>query len=631
MREHPGAAKWSASLAVLCALAFSGEDPPAQWEWQGRGLPELKSALQAPGATARAEAVLALGVIAARGRLANASAWVETLAPEKLAELLLASLQDKEARIRGIAVSALGLVLVRAPEARTSMRQALLERLQSDLDAGVRANAVDAFYRHSADELLLARETSLDRMWPELAKAARDGDSRVRRRVASVLNQYNLGKPALNELFKVLLEDADAQTAVRALEAAEKWGPACAGLLPVLLEQLGKNGCPNPGAALRALKSVGWEDASCLPALAKALRLHGKGFHSAGLRALGERGAPAVPLLREFLGDPETCLLALAELVRIGAPDASVALPEIRPLLADAKLAERARSALWSLTLDAEELSAALLDPLPLKRSQAFAALATRKTIPAAFVPALKSCYEKLLPIQADARPNVLRALVKAGPESAGTVVALLDEKEVPLQPAFIEALLALGPKAQAAIPYVERVLQNPNAVDAPQWRRVLLAIAPPELFSKWLADKDDGLAEEIRKALLIQKTAPSPDLFSACSARFARAKEQEKSGWADALVRTATLDQLLGLVRPGEDAALQRSAFQELGRRGGAAAPALEALKKIDAGAKVDAQRIQKQADEQRVLQTQAQSAVAQIERALAAEKAKAKVESKP
>jgi hypothetical protein len=612
-----------AALAFAAVLTGAGgEAPPAEAAWRGRTASEHVRQLRAPEAAARAEAALALGVLAGLSAPSAAGAAGRPVAypkPEELAAELCEALKDPDAAVRRCAVAALGRVLAaRGADAQAGLAQVLAARFDLDADAGVRANVVDVLSEWGPG---VGAAEAWTVFW---TKAAGDQEGLVRRRVAAGLGNLRLPDARALELLGGWLEDEDLSVANQAAEASRAYRERAAGLAPKLAALLAREGNPDPGAALRALQAAGAADGLLLPALARAVR-EAAGFRAEGLEALRTRGQAGVALLREFLKEADLRKGALAQLARIGAPEAREALGDVRRFLddPDVYVAAAAREALVCLTEDPADVGPLLLEGSATRRTQTLVRLLNRKTLPAAFVPLLRKAWEAG---ETSDRIYVLRLLPRAGTAAAETVVGLIETPTSALQEYLAAAVAACGPPARSAAPKIEKKLKEGTEAHRLAWRKALVAVALPEGVLQYLTGPDAALAQEVRRALLAREIGATPEIHADVCGMYARAGKEQKPLWAAVLCRVATPEQLAAILARKDDAALQRLALAELGLRGRSAAPALPALREQEkalAGelerARAEYERLRKEVYSGSNLSAELRATILRLERAAA------------
>lgn len=136
-------------------------------------------------------------------RAMPALARLRDATPEQAEPLLLLGLQQSAFMVRSLSCAGLGM------KPTPAGWQALVEALQSDADANVRAEAANALVSHS-----------LERAWPLLRLAfARDDQWLVRCSILSAMAEHPAMVPAdLLELARLALADADGTVRVGGTE-----------------------------------------------------------------------------------------------------------------------------------------------------------------------------------------------------------------------------------------------------------------------------------------------------------------------------------------------------------------------------------------------------------------------------
>jgi len=321
---------------------------------------------------------------------------------------------------------------------------ALMQMLAKETDASVRAAALTALVKVSADPRKAV---------PLLVAAVKDDSEPIRHAAINAIGGSRaLRRPAVLPLA-ALLQDGNIAVRQRAAHALGRLGPDAAEALPALLSAArAADGDP---VFAEALAQIG---PAALPALLTALKESDAENSAWILRTLRGFGAPAVPVLVEALQQPNpaTRASAAAALGAMGR-DASAA---IRPLFSLATTGDAATQAavLRALTaLRAEPaqlkptLREAMKSPAPELRKAAAAGLASLGETASIGVDGL---LEMLGAPEPASRSAAVQALGQMGPKAAPAVPALLAQlDDLTLQMAVMDTLGQIGAAAAPAVP----------------------------------------------------------------------------------------------------------------------------------------------------------------------------------
>jgi HEAT repeat protein len=324
---------------------------------------------------------------------------------------------------------------------------------------------------------------------PELKKAVRDKDEKVRLAVITILGQLgDLAQDAKNELADAL-SDAIASVRLAAAQALGKIGPAAKAAYPQLIRAAGD---PHPQVreavndSLRRLGSPTKDDAKTLAEVLKEKNLDKRVVYAntirdlkpesavlvevfkplvndsekpmrvQAIRALGEAGAPAhtqiFPLLLPFLEDSDADVrqAALSALTAAGPPTAAD-IPQLQSTLFSKQVDARryAAEAIGSLGDEGKTCVALLAGKL--KDDDGGVRLAAASGL-VKLGPAAKEVRENLLAARSDPDPNVRKTVLQAlafcgrGEGVIDALFAALNDDQEPVRAAAMKSLRELKP-----------------------------------------------------------------------------------------------------------------------------------------------------------------------------------------
>lgn len=424
------------------------------------------------------------------------------------------------------------------------------QSLSSD-DAKVRLQAVR--------DLLELEPAELAAATGELVKSLGDADPYVRAYAALAIGKLNKPDASVVKALAKTLTDKDARVRGMAVRALRQVKPDPKVMLPVMIQVLEE---AEPQAAMLAVETIVASGDQAIAGLTKALKHeHARYWACIALAEAGPKAKGAIPALVATLADkrPEVQMQALIALGKIG-PEAASAVPQIVTFLKQGQDATKyaAAFALGNIgsPAGADALKAAGKSNDPMLKTVSVWALAkvlpddkiVQRNAAEQLVAALRSSDEHV-------REAAARGLadLKPDPELVrrALVAALTDEDPV-VRGNVVEAISAVGAKV---VPDVIKGLKNPELRSA--CAAILGRIGPdakealPALVA---ALKDETTAEQegeetFRAVALvaIASIGPGKELVETCVPFLSADNEMER--------RTATY--VLGKIGPDAKAAL--------------------------------------------------------------------------
>jgi HEAT repeat protein len=219
--------------------------------------------------------------------LAYAKAFAKKVDPKRVAAVGKLLTTSKDLAVRLQAAQALATIGPDADSQIPRLVQALADSDKAVVGASLLAltqlgekgheelgkllvGAKDPAIRVRAVELLGTLGTKAKAQLPRVARATKDADKNVA--FASILALAHMGETGVEQVGRMLAQEKDVQTRIRAAEALGSAGPAAKSQVPVLVAALGDANKNLVGASAWALAHVGKAAYQAVPELQKVAR-----------------------------------------------------------------------------------------------------------------------------------------------------------------------------------------------------------------------------------------------------------------------------------------------------------------------------------------------------------------------
>lgn len=394
---------------------------------------------------------------------------------------------------------ALGVVLI-APSLCLAADEGQKAATLSDLIGQLSSNEYHA-RQHAAMQLgdlgLAARDAV-----PALSKLLHDVYPDVRSTAAKALAA--IGVPAVPALIEAL-KDPALKNHAQIANALAWIGPPAKDAVPILTELLKSHWDPARLEALIALAEIGLDSKAALPVVVRMLADPNERVREQTLKTLKQIGPPAIPVLKDALGDKSLLLrLGTMRALAVFGSEAKETIPVLCDALKDAdpRIRAQAAAALGGMGKEAKEAIPNLLDALQDKKLtvQIQAALAlvgmASQGVPGLLekirVADRKGCW---------AEPVILKQFGKTAAENIKVLAGKLQDKNPNVRANAVMALTVFGSAARPAVPALTKSLQDENELIRLMAALVLLRIDPGNKQALEIANAARGVIPAIPPA----------------------------------------------------------------------------------------------------------------------------------